>query len=511
MLALLLACTPSDDTNFTNPVEPEDTATWDPRFDPIAEAFKSELATHDAPGVAVAILEDGEIVWTAAFGQRGPEGDEALTPHALFRIGSVTKMLTAQALVVERDEGRLTLEDPVQDWVDVETVTPDRYPSTTLHHLLSHQGGFYDHTPIEGSAGDNRLAAYTEGTWANSYSIQMVDPGTFWNYSNPNFALAGLVAERSNGQAYREVVAANVLEPHGMSRTFFLADEVEADGDYATGKAYDWTGGSAAWLPAGPDAYDHAWSRPAGFAWSSTSDLLRFADFLMTEQGLLTDAYVDFEVGYPGTFFYGYGVMVYEGFNSVDGWVDAPVWTHGGAIPGFSADLYMLPDEGLAIAVLANGDGAYFGNSIAVAFDELAELPYGTMPDAGDRDDLERYPGTYHDPYNIGTCTIGLEDALTIACPTLENYGYDVGEDLIAAGQDNFLMTLNGQYLQIALLAGPDHDSQYLRHRAFVGHRVDEAIAPLEQPVPDRELLARVLRTEENSRARSTGALARPR
>lgn len=507
---LLLACTGSQD--ITEPVD-STAPPQDPRFDPVAEAFEAELATFDAPGVAVAVYQNGEVVWTAAFGERGPESDDPLTPDALFRIGSVTKMMTAQAVLAEADAGRLTLDDAVQDWIDVETVTPDSYAGTTVHHLLSHQGGFYDHTPIDGGAGDARLGGYTETGWANSYSVQMVDPGTFWNYSNPNFALAGLVAERSSGSWYRDVMASNVLEPLGMSRTYFLSEEVIADGNYATGLAYDWTGGGAEWLPAGPDAYDNAWSRPAGFAWSSTTDLLTFAAFLMAEDGLLTEPHVEFEVGYPGNFFYGYGVMVYTGFNGPDGWIEEPLWTHGGAIPGFSADLYVLPERDFAIAVLANGDGAYFGDSVEVAIQELVDgLPAaGEFPDAGIRDDLSHHVGTYHDPWNIGTCSIGQGETLTIECPTLEQYGYDVGEELQAVAQDNFVMTLNGDALQIALLAGPDHESQYLRHRAFVGHRVDPDLVPRDQPVPDAQALATALRMEANSRARSSAGLARSR
>ncbi len=488
---LLLACTPSEDT-----LDPErgDTSGEAPP-DAVLAAFEDQLDELGAPGVAVGIWQDGRIVHAFGLGRRGPETDEEVGPDTLFRIGSVTKMLTASALLEQVDAGALDLETPLSDLVDVETMSPEEYQQVTVHHLLSHQGGFWDHTPIEGTSNDERLEKYTEGTWASSYSLQMVEPGAFWNYSNPNFALAGLVIERADGQRYyREALREDVLTPLGMDRTLFLGEDVIADGDYATGKAYDWTGGGADWLPSEPDSYDHAWSRPAGFAFSSVSDLLRFASFLMEEERLV-QPHVDLQVGYPGWFSYGYGVMVYRGFGGVSGFIEEPLWTHGGAIPGFSAELFVLPERDFAVAVLSNGDGAYFGDAVAVTFDELVEdLPAGgAWPDAGTRDDMSRYAGTYYDAWNIGEVIIKeLDGSLQILCPTLADYGYEVDGELVPLGQDNFVMTLDGTGITIALLEGPDFDSQYLRHRAFVAHRQDGARS---RPSPEPDVAA-ILRAE---------------
>lgn len=494
---LLLACANSND-QLTPAPETGDVALEAPPT-AVYEAFEAQMSALGAPGVAVGIWRDGQIVHAFGIGQKGPESTDEVGPDTLFRIGSVTKMMTSAGLLAQVDAGNVELETTLAELVDVETLTPQRYPATTLHHLLSHQGAFFDHTPLEGSSNDERLATYTEGTWARSYSWQMAEAGSFWNYSNPNFALAGLAIERADpdGRTYRQAMREDVFDPLEMDRTLFLGEDVLADGDYATGLAYDWTQGGADWLPAEPDSYDNAWSRPAGFAYSSVSDLLRFQQQLHADERLVTP-HVEMEIGAPGLASYGYGVMVLSGFYTSSGFVEEPLWTHGGAIPGFSSEVFVLPDQDFAVAVLSNTDDAYYGDSVAVAIEEMVELPAGgDGPASGVRDDFSRYAGRYNDPWNIGEVLITHSDGtLSIECPTLEAYGYEVDAELEPQGRDVFRMTLNGTGVDIALLEGPDFESQYLVHRAFVGHREDALGTAGAAPTPD---LSALLRSPESS------------
>ena len=105
----------------------------------------------------------------------------------------------------------------------------------------------------------------------------MDPPGTFYNYANPNFDLAGLALERAGGVSYRQAVADRVLSPLGMTRTFFLPSEVIADGDFSDGASTTATGDP--W-DVKPDSYDNAWLRPAGYAFSSVLDYAKFIQFL---------------------------------------------------------------------------------------------------------------------------------------------------------------------------------------------------------------------------------------
>src|SRR5262249_34004677 len=150
-----------------------------------------------------------------------------------------------------------------------------------------------------------------------SIDYLMVPADTFYNYSNPNFMVAGLIAETIAGKPYRDLVHDQVLAPLGMTRTFFLPSEVLADGDYAIGKtAYQG-------LPSAikPDTYDNAWGRPCGYAFSNVLDLAKMAEFLidgdasvlpkatfdeMETEHVVTQEYLD-------VLGYGYGVQTYKG------------------------------------------------------------------------------------------------------------------------------------------------------------------------------------------------------
>ncbi len=503
MIIALLACTPAEDLDDSRPADSE---AWvmDARYDRLGVALEEERLRLGAPGLGVAVWQDGQLVWSSGLGSRHPERDEAFTGSTLFRIGSVTKMLTATALLQQMQAGLADPETLLADLVEVETISPDEYTKLSLHQLLSHQSGFYDHTPLEGSSKDEKLASYTHGTWARSFSWQMVEPGAFWNYSNPNFALAGLATELLDGRFYRQILSEDVFTPLGMDRTLFLPEEVLADGDYALGDAYDWTGETSDRRVADADSYDNAWSRPAGFAWASPEELARFGGFLLEGEpevldaehlGLLTEPHVRFQYAaeeVDGR--YGYGVMSLLGLETSEGWVAEPVYWHNGAIPGYSADLYAFPDRGVAVAILGNTDGAYVStDALLDGLSDAIGFPAAEpMPEPAIAEDLSVYAGSYYDRYNIGSVSIAYDQGrLLIECPTLENYGYVCGDELVPYDEDLFLLDLSGQWIAVSLLAGPDHESQYLRHRAFVAHRVEtEARALAPRPHLERLLSA---------------------
>ena len=108
------------------------------------------------------------------------------------------------------------------------------------------------------------------------------------NYSNPNFYLAGLALERASGVTYRQAIALQPRGPPlGMERTFFLPSEVIADGNFSDGASTNEAGGP--W-DVTPDAYDNAWLRPAGYAFSSVVDYAKFVQFLYAgNQSVLSD------------------------------------------------------------------------------------------------------------------------------------------------------------------------------------------------------------------------------
>jgi len=496
-LALLLAGCPTTSGTFGDDDDATDPGpTWQALPEQLAWAFEDETDDLSAPGAAIAIIH-GDTFYAQGFGTKHPDGGDPVEPTTLFRIGSVTKMMTAAALLQQVDAGVASLDETVDDHIPTLNLMGEGdIADATLHQLLSHQGGISDHTPITGGPDDDRLADYTVGQFNNN-AWMMVAPGSFWNYANPNFSLAGLVVEQNDGgRWYREVVEQDVWGPLGMDRSMFLADDVLADGDYATGWGPDWTGATPGNMAIPPDAYDDAWSRPAGFAWSTVLDLAVFGTFLLDGDTTVLSAEMHTELtssqvntlSFLDRLHYGYGTMLWEGHSADGDWYEVNTLEHGGAITGFAAELITVPEADLVIATLASTGGAYYRDALGATWEELlGETPID-MPDLEvDPDDYDDYLGTYDDPWNVGEIHVSrFGDELRVYMPTLEQYDVPYDENLYPQHRDNFAIVIDGFPLTMTFVREVEDEARWFRCRYFVGERTDATratVAPRQEQV----------------------------
>jgi CubicO group peptidase (beta-lactamase class C family) len=507
LLLPALACQPDADVRDTGPGETGDTG-WEPRFDALVEAVLADLEASHAPGVSVAVLEDGVITFAAAFGSGHPDQQVDITADTLFQIGSDTKKQTAVALLQKVEQGLVSMDDTLATALpDLEfAYGPEWNDQVTLHHLLSHQGAFYDYAIWEPGEDDALLASWTYGTFAQQWFL-MNPPGAFWNYSNPNFSLAGLVTEENDSRAWPDLMREDLYLPLGMERTFLRKAEVIADGDYAVGYGIDPATGAMATREM-ETVTDHAWTRPAGLAWSTASEHLLFARFLMEgDPAVLSDElreemfaeqvntlYLDDELHY------GYGLMVQRGRELDGAFYRVPVWSHGGNTLAFTSLLEVLPEQGYAIAILSSGYGTDFSASADAAIRSLVleDLPEPVDPPAYviDTERFALHVGAYNDPWNVGPATVTqVGDSLHIDLPVLDQYGYDYEPELIALSSDIHYIEIDGYYYDLTFIPVAEGEpSTYIRNRSFVLSRVEEDEGTRGAPrTPSREDVARFL------------------
>ncbi|MFT3776413.1 MAG: serine hydrolase domain-containing protein [Minicystis sp.] len=373
-----------------SPDAPVDAGGWTdtpitPRYQALADAIETERASHGNTGVAVLVMEKGKIAFARGFGNKDPDTDDPVHATTLFRIGSATKMLTATAALQQVAAKKVALEDKVTELIPGFSIGGVGEDQLSFFHLLSHSSGINDLTPIYGKGPqleDAWLAKYTTGGFKTAGYFQS-PPGSMYNYANPNFALAGLIAERTTGNIYRQTVQDNVFNPLGMKRTFFLGADVAADGDFASADTVNLDTGKPEKV--GAPGYDQAWMRPAGFAWSSVLDLAVFLQFLLDgnpavlpdeQRKAMQTAQVSTKLigDHLG---YGFGLFVQDAtlLGSPSQLYPLHVVSHTGAIPGYSASFSLIPEQGFALITLANTDDAYFEDSFEVAVDTLTELP----------------------------------------------------------------------------------------------------------------------------------------
>ncbi|MGT2529398.1 serine hydrolase domain-containing protein [Streptomyces nojiriensis] len=290
-----------------------------------------------APSVVAAVVRGGEVVWegsrTSVEGH-GPDG------NVQYRIGSISKTFTAVLVLRLRDEGLLSLADPLERHLPGTGVG-----EVTIAQLLSHAGGLAAETPgpwWERTPGDLR-PALADVLGAEPFKHA---PGQRHHYSNPGYTLLGSLVEALRGRPWEEVLRSEVLEPLGLSRTSGAPQAPNAGG---------WAVHPWADVMMPEPLEDLGLMAAAGQLWSTTRDLALFADFLLRgdERVLSAESVREMRTAVsppePGLADIGYGLgmqLTAQGERRLAG--------HSGSLPGFVAGLWLSEADDVAAVVLAN-------------------------------------------------------------------------------------------------------------------------------------------------------------
>jgi CubicO group peptidase (beta-lactamase class C family) len=310
------------------------------------------MADWKVPGVALAVVQDGKVALTRAYGQRDVEADLPVTPATQFVICSITKSFTATAMALLHNEGRLDWTKPVRDYMPEfrlhDSVATDR---VTVRDLLSHHSGLPRHDWVH-FAGDRAPA---EMLAPMRHLEPSRDIRSTWQYSNLGYNVAGLLIERISGQSFEAFIRARLTDRLDMKVGFSL-EELEAEANAARPyMMHEDTRLPAMRLPIRTTA--------AGAINTSVEDLanwlrLHLGKGEFSGERLLPAALVGelhaarVYISQPGEAEFGeghYGL----GFqcNSYRG--DRLV-RHGGGWPGWGTEMAMLPDHGIGVAVFTN-------------------------------------------------------------------------------------------------------------------------------------------------------------
>ncbi len=286
----------------------------------------------------VAIAKDGVLVTTRGYGKANLHAGAVPDESTRFRVGSITKQMTAACVLQLAERGKLDVSDPVTKHLpDFPRATGD---GITLRHLLSQTSGLPSYT-------DDAALMAARGTPHTPAEVRAVfqsaplhfAPGTRWEYSNSNYYLLGLVIEKVSGVTYERYLQEQVLGPAGMTRT----STVDAPDAPNTAVGYD-RDDDENLIVAHP--VDASVPYAAGALRSTALDLARW-DQALAGTTVLSEA-AKAKMLTPVLDHYGYGV----GVDELDG---HRLVTHGGGIDGFNAVLMRIPDAGVAIVALANG------------------------------------------------------------------------------------------------------------------------------------------------------------
>lgn len=329
----------------------------------VDQVIAVELPASGAPGVAYAVVTDGEVSASGAEGERLAGSGEALTPQTPFVIGSISKSFTALAIMQLVEAGQIDLDAPFSDYLTDFADGPAA--DITVRQLLSHTSGYstgQGNASHSGSDGDDALEQLVGGLVD---VVPAYAPDERWEYSNTNYQIAGRMLEVVSGQDYQTYIAENILAPVGMDDSFV------ADGEVHEGMAV----GHRPWffgrLPA--DTRTDRATAPQGGVIATADDLALYLSMMMNGEDDVVSAESKALMMQPASDaspWYGLGWFI----DTSDGTV-----SHSGSIPGVETLATMVPSEGDAVVVLVNGGSG-------MGFGETAQLRNAVTAAGLDRD-----------------------------------------------------------------------------------------------------------------------------
>ncbi len=350
---------------FTNP---ERRAKLESALPEIEKIFERYWKGRGIPGLVYGVVIDGDFVAVKSFGVRDRGANDAVTPDTVFRIASMTKSFTALAVLKLRDEGVLSLDDPVSKWIpEAGRLTPPTRDSApwTVRTLLTHGAGLPEDNPW----GDRQLGVSEQAltSWLKLGLPFSTPPETKFEYSNYGFALAGRVVARASGMSYRDFLEKRILAPLGMKASTLEPSAVPA-AVRATG--YGRKGSDYVEIPPLP----HGAFGAMGGLLTSARDLGRYVAYQLSAHPprdeddpgpVRRSSLREMQRQWRTSNFsvrsgsgetplratsggYGYGLSVSQDcrFEHVVG--------HGGGLPGFGSYMMWLPEYGVGMFAMAN-------------------------------------------------------------------------------------------------------------------------------------------------------------
>ena len=324
------------------------------RVDRIAQQV---LEQTGVPSASVAVVQHGKLVYTHAYGSARLATATApaipATPEMRYSIGSISKQFTAAAILLLQEEGKLSLDDPLDKYVTGLT----RGNEVTIRQILSHTSGYQDYWPEDYVMTPMLHAESAQqilDTWANKPLD--FEPGTQWQYSNTNYVIAGRIVEAVTGHPLMDFLTSRIFRPLGM-QSVWNSDETKLTEADATAYYRHALGP----LRVAPKE-GRGWMFAAGELAMTAHDLALWDESLIAQSILKPESYkqmfteVKLKDG-KGTH-YGLGVEVIDrsGHRSIE---------HSGEVSGFVSDNEVLVDDGVAVAVLTNQDAVSAAITIA--------------------------------------------------------------------------------------------------------------------------------------------------
>ena len=329
--------------------------------DAITEYLEGILEESGAPSISVAVGLNGKIAHQNAVGLAAMEPAIPAAPETVYRTGSIAKVITTVAAMQLIEQGKLSLETDVREFVPE---YPAKVWTVTVENLLTHTSGIRHYARpdwIDGGAHSINYPSTLSALSIFKDDPLLFEPGTDYLYSTYAFTLLQAVIEAATGQDFEIYLKDNIWMPAGMAQTE-LERVSHPVPEFATGYIQIDAEGNI-----GPvEPHNVTYKYAGGGMLSTPTDLVKFVQALQNQKLLTTDSlnrmwqtpYADLQANQA----YGWRTEENNGRQIIH---------MGGSISGFKSFLVFWPDSGLSIAVMSNRDNFDYRSKIAFHLGEL--------------------------------------------------------------------------------------------------------------------------------------------
>lgn len=346
---LLLACVPA--AAQTLPAD---------RLGKLEKEITAAMSQQNIPGLSVAVVTDQKLRWSNGYGLADLENYVPAKAATVYRLGSISKTITAIAVMQLAEQGKLNLDAPIQTYCPA--FSQKQWP-VSARQLLGHLAGVRHYKSDAEFASTRHFNSVVEGLEMFKDDPLLFEPGTKYAYTTHGYTVLGCAVEGASGMKFSDYVRAKIFTPAGMNR--MRVDEVaEIIPNRAQGyvKAAD---GSLR----NSGLADTSYKIPGGGFCSTVEDLARFAIAVQTGALVKPETLAQMwtiqktREGKLTAYGLGWGLGERNGLKEVE---------HGGAQQRVSTYLYMIPDKGIAVVLMANMENV--GGSLGKLSRQLADI-----------------------------------------------------------------------------------------------------------------------------------------
>lgn len=322
----------------------------------------SEKFKPNEPGCVALVANKGKIIYRKAFGLADLELNVPMNMEMVFELGSITKQITAVAIMQLVEQGKISLQDSVNKFIE-------DYPSQgyhiTIENLLTHTSGIKDYVRIKSYDSTFYRRDFTPTELINYFKNETMGfaPGTDFDYSNSGYILLGYIIEKVSGMTYENYIEKNIFKPAGMSNSFY--------GNFAkiiSNRPRGYSPATNGFRNANYISFDQYYA--AGVLMSTVEDFFKYYQALdsykLINKESLERTRTSYKLVNGKETSYGYGI----GLGNLMG---TSAVGHAGGAEGFYTNQIYFPKEDVLIVVFTNCDN-YIGKDPSM---EMAALSLG--------------------------------------------------------------------------------------------------------------------------------------